>query len=696
MQAYEVPFWKFMPFFRLLIPFIIGIIGGWYGQLPWQISAGIAALSLLAVLGMNRLGLRRRYQWAWLQGIFANLAMAAMGAWLVWFHNIENHPYWFGHNYKPGTPVQLVLQEPLSPKAKTWKAVARVKALLINGQWMEQTGKVIVYFSKDDLVDSLGFASVLLTAKPVQSIKNAGNPGGFDYKRYCLFKGITHQVFLKQEDYEVLRKSDHFSVYRHLYALRDYLLRGLQRYIAGVQERSIAEALLIGYREHLERDLVQMYSNTGVVHIIAISGLHLGLIYGTLLMFFRPLRRFKTMVKLTPWIILAILWTFALLTGASASVVRAALMFSFMVVGEMLGRKTNIYNTLCAAAFCMLCFNPFLLWDVGFQLSFAAVLGILIFMQPIARWMTFQNKILRYGWQLCAVTLSAQILTLPLCMYHFHQIPNLFLLSNIVAVPLGSIILFGEMLLAACMGIPALATLLGKGVHELIALLNQYIAYVDAFRFSVTDGINISALQALVLYVVILFAGIWLLQKKPAYLKPLLFSLIGFFMLQSFKVMQHMQQLQLVIYNVPGHSAMDLMVGKEYVFVGDTVLTEEGFLQNFHLKPTRIRYGVHKADTLKEVITGKGFTCFGKLNIVHYSGQKLPQVAQPRIETDLLVISKGAYLPLQKLLLFFQPRLVVIDSSNPAYQIKQWQEEADRLKIKVFATAYQGAFVQKL
>jgi competence protein ComEC len=165
-----------------------------------------------------------------------------------------------------------------------------------------------------------------------------------------------------------------------LFNTKTYILKTLRTYIKGEQETSVAEALLIGYRDDLDRDLVQAYSNTGVVHVIAISGLHLGLIYWLLLFLLKPLDKTKQLKWLKPVIAISLLWIFSLLTGAGASVIRAAIMFTAIGFGGLLGKKGNIYNSMAASAFVMLCYNPFLLWDVGFQLSYAAVLSIVLFL----------------------------------------------------------------------------------------------------------------------------------------------------------------------------------------------------------------------------------------------------------------------------------------------------------------------------
>src|SRR6185295_2846749 len=256
---------------------------------------------------------------------------------------------------------------------------------------------------------------------------NSGNPAALNYERYCLFQGITDQIFLDKSDYFMLpgRNTNFFQ--QCLFSARNAALHTMQQNIHSPKELGIAEALLIGYRNDLDRDLVQAYSNTGVVHIIAISGLHIAIIYAALLMFFALFKPSKAKKWIQPFMILGVIWLFTLIAGAAPSVLRAAVMFTFILAGKFLGKSGNIHNTLAASAFVLLFVNPFYLWDIGFQLSYTAVFSIVIFFSSVNGLLYFRNRFLRWLWQLGAVSLSAQIFTLPLVVYHFHQLPLLFL-----------------------------------------------------------------------------------------------------------------------------------------------------------------------------------------------------------------------------------------------------------------------------
>lgn len=600
-----------------------------------------------------------------------------------------------GHLYKPGDVVQLRLLEPLSEKQKTYKALAEISTIESNQKTIKVNGNIILYFQKDSAMPALHYGNIIALNKPLQEIKNAGNPGGFDYKRYALFNGITHQLFLKKTDYVVLNATKTSFFWSLIYRTKAYILSVLRKHIKGEQEISVAEALLIGYRDDLDRDLVQAYSNTGVVHVIAISGLHLGLIYWLLLLLFQPLNKYKQLKWLKPLLVLSFLWIFSLLTGAGASVLRAAIMFTFISGADLLNKKGNIYNSMAASAFVLLCYNPFYLWDVGFQLSYAAVLSIVLFMKPIYHWLSFNNKLLDKAWQLNAVTLSAQILTLPLCMYHFHQAPNLFLITNFVAVPLSSLILFGEILLIAVSFIQPIAAFTGTLFSYLLKWMNGFITWADHFTFAVTEGIQHHPLQTILLYAFIAATGIWLLQKNTKALKWSVGFLAAFFLLQSFSLYQTTRQKKLIVYNLSQHTAIDFMLGSQYLFKGDTVLLQDGFLRNFHLKPSRILYHSYHSPLMPGSVQNNSYRINGK-KIIHINQSYVFDSLQNRIKADVLIISKNPRLYISDLLKTVDCKLIVFDSSNPQWKINLWKKDCERLQLNYFCTSEQGAFVMNL
>jgi competence protein ComEC len=692
MQATTVAIWKRAPFIRLIVPLMAGILLHLHLQFPllYLIILFICALLLLGftLLKQNFSGLK--FSLFNSAAIFASIFL--LGALLVWRQDIRNKSAWVGNHYKDSSFVLVTLSEPLAEKTKSYKAEATVTAVQKNNEWQNVTGKIIVYFKKDSSVTRLTYGSQIIFKTNLQLIKNAGNPGGFDFKRYSLFNGITHQVYLKENDFEVLKEKNENRFTKFLFAAKERILTILRTNIKGDKEQGLAEALLIGYKNDLDKTLVQSYSNTGVVHVIAISGLHLGLIYWLLLQLLKPLQKIKRWRWLRPVLIIACLWLFSLLAGAQPSVLRSAVMFTCIVLGETYSKRTSIYNTLALSAFILLCINPFWLWDVGFQLSYVAVLSIVIFMKPVYNLFYIKNKILNAVWKLNAVTLAAQILTIPFVIYHFHQFPNYFLLTNFIAVPLSSLILLAEIFLCVISFIPPLALLTGKILTWLIYIMNSYVEKVEALPFSLYDGLQVTIVQTVCIIAAIAGISIWLLDKNKRGLQIGLAALMIFTALRSYSFWQINHRQKIIVYNVPQHRAIDFIEGRKYFFLGDSSLVADDFLRNFHLKPSRILNRIEPADKLAGLAVNDNFIQYGSKNILLINDNTKFESLSQKLPVDAVIVSQNPKLYIAKLANTFDIKTIVFDGSVPAWKMKYWIKDCDSLHIPYHSVAEKGAF----
>lgn len=696
MALYGYQFWKKIPFLKILIPLIAGIIIQWNFQLPAISGWWIMAIAVLFLCSFFFMPLLNRFRYSAFSGIIVSVIFFSVGMLLAWKNDITNNSKWFGHYYNESQVLIATLDEPLVEKTKSFKANATVTNLLEGKKSVSITGKIIIYFKKDSLPHNLRYGSQILLKKPLQEIKNSGNPGGFDYKRYSLFQGITHQVYLKPGDFEILQDQNQKWLKKLIYSSREKVLAILRKNIQGEKELGLAEALLIGYKNDLDQSLVQSYTNTGVVHIIAISGLHLGLIYWLLVQLLKPLRRNKKTKWLAPVLIITGLWAFSLLAGAQPSVLRSALMFSCIVLGESFSRKSSVYNTMAVSAFILLCYNPYWLWDVGFQLSYAAVLSIIIFMRPIYNWFYIKNKILDFIWKLNAVTMAAQVLTIPLGIYHFHQFPSSFILTNFLAVPLSSMILIGEILLCTVSFIPSIALFTGKIISWLIWLMNTYVERIEMIPFSLWDGLQISLTQ--VNFLLVFAAGIsyWLMEKSKGGLKIGMTGLFLFFAERSISFIKAEKQQKIIVYNVPQKRAIDFIDGRNYRFVGDSDLLMDGFTRNFHLKPSRILYRIKKTESLSDLLLTENYVSFKgkKVLLLEEAVSFLPDADKPVV--DLLILSGNPKLYMKKLAGSLEIKQVVFDASVPAWKTNHWKKDCDSLHIPWHDVTTKGAFVMKV
>lgn len=696
MPVATVYFWKKAPFVRLLIALMAGIVLQWH----WQVNpAGwwmIITTGILLSSSFFFLPFFKRYKLSVLNGMAVFSVFLALGALLTWYEDIRHHNQWLGKRYNTGDAIIVRLDEPLVEKTKSLKANASVAYLFHNDSLRLAKGKIIIYFKKDSALWQLNYGSQIIFKKPLQEIKNSGNPGGFDYKRYSLFQGITHQVYLQEGEFEILGSKKEKWLPSFIFRARDWVINILRTNIKGNKELGLAEALLIGYKDDLDQSLVQSYTNTGVVHVIAISGLHLGLIYWLLVQLLHPLQKRKKIRWLRPLLIITGLWLFSLLAGAQPSVLRSALMFTCIVLGEGYTKRTSIFNTLSLSAFILLCINPYWLWDVGFQLSYAAVLSIIIFMRPIYNWFYFKNKAIDFLWKLNSVTLAAQILTVPISIYHFHQFPNYFLLTNFVAVPLSSLILIGEIVLCMISFIPAVALFVGRILHWLIWAMNSYIERVEGILFSLWDGLQISILQAILLITAVAAISYWLMEQSGKALKWGLISTLSFLALRSWSFITADQQQKIIVYNVPQKQAIDFISGREYLFYGDSSLLADDFARNFHLKPSRILYRIKPAGNISAFIKNEQLFQYQSKKILLLDNSITYEPVEEKQPVDLLVISKNPKLYINRLLNSFVIRQIVIDGSNSSWKANLWKKDCDSLGIPCHNVTTEGAFVMNL
>jgi competence protein ComEC len=390
------------------------------------------------------------------------------------------------------------------------------------------------------------------------------------------------------------------------------------------------------------------------------------------------------------------LWLFSLLAGAQPSVLRSAVMFTCIVLSDSLERRSSNFNGLALSALLLLCINPFWLWDVGFQLSYAAVLSIVIFMQPVYHWFYIKNKVVDFIWKLNAVTIAAQILTIPIGVYHFHQFPTTFLLTNFLAVPLSSLILLAEILLCIISFIPTIAIMTGKIISFLILIMNRYIERIELLPFSLWDSLQISISQAILLFIVAAGSGFWLMEKNKNGLKIALAALFAFVVLRAFSFTKADNRQQVIVYNVPQRQAIDIIDKRKFLFIGDSDLLADDFIRNFHIKPSRILHRIEAVDIVKDYRQPEDILAYYDKKILLLNETRSFYKPKSKIPIDILIVSKNPKLYFKELSKTFSVKQVVFDSSCPAWKVNYWKKDCDSLHIPYHNVVEKGAFVMNL
>jgi competence protein ComEC len=399
--------------------------------------------------------------------------------------------------------VLVEIEEPLQQHKKSTSILAKIIQWQESDTVLEKNGRIRIYFPLTINDSILTPNNWLLLNKTPQRIAAHTNTN-FNYQQYAFAQGIYYQAYMKEKDFQLVKKQLPSMINSYLLRAKNFIIQLLDKYIKGEQEAAIAKALLIGYKKNMDRHLLDAYSKTGIIHIIAISGMHLGMIYLLLLKLLYPFRNKLHYALIEFTIVIIIIWLFTLLTGAAPSIVRAAIIFTCMSLGKLLKRKNNSLNALALAAICILIYNPLLMEDIGFQLSFAAVISIICFYIPIKNLVFVQNKILLLCWESVAITLAAQILTFPLLLYHFHQFPTIFLFTNFIAIPISGVVLYLELVLLITSSIPVLAMYIGKLIYLALSWLNNWVEAMAQLPFASITNISFTIPQTVALYIFII------------------------------------------------------------------------------------------------------------------------------------------------------------------------------------------------
>lgn len=683
--------WKRAPFLRIVIPLLAGIILQLYIPVYPVLYILLICCCMAGVLAFRFLPLQWRFAAAWLPGILLFMLICCCGGLLL--HNADlRHCKGFYDRYTTDTPFYLLrINEPPQEKPRSFKTTAQVIAISRKGEWMPVKGCLLLYLGKDSLSPALHYGDELIAWKRPEFIKSNGNPGTFDYRQYMITQQVYQQLYLRPGDFYRLPHNRGHPVRKLLLRAKDYCLHNLKKYIGNGPEAGMAEALLIGYRLDLDRDVVQSYSNTGIVHVIAISGMHLALLYGTLLWLLQwlPAHRWMHITKVI--IILLVLWGFALLTGASASVLRSAVMFTGITIGRfVLHRHSSIYNTLAASTTVLLCINPYLAVDAGFQLSYLAVLSILLFYQPIYRLFEWKRRWADWLWQMVAVSLAAQLITTPVSLFYFHQFPNYFLPANLIAVPLSTVIIYGEVLLLflAPFGLPAVW--LGRVLKYTILGMNSCIRWIGELPGALIRDIHCSLAQTVLLYLLIAALALWLLVRFRPGLWVGLLCIWGFLIARVSWMVACRSQCSIIIYNVPAYTAIDCIKGNQVQFAGNDSVWQLPIAQQ--LLNTRANLRAHAGKPASFQQYGRFLSFEGKRILIIDSA--LPDRAPPeKFQINYILLTRNPPVDIRQLGDFYTFDTLIFAASNSSRRIEQWKSDCYVLTLRFFSVPDQGAYV---
>jgi competence protein ComEC len=676
------------PFVRILFPFLAGIILAIYAHVDSPVWLLLTLLCFGAFLAETfLLKISTVYKWRYVSGILVVLSFFFLGTYLV---NHNSQEYFIDHfSKKQATSYYVEIAEAPLEKKSGYKIIAQVKQIKTNGQWENAKGKLLCYMKKNEVYFPQQGDCFIFSA-PVSEIEGAKNPGQFNYKQYLYYHNIYQQTFIKPNQLRFVKREGNW-LKNFAFDLRKKLIRSFKNCGLRGNELAVASALLFGVTDNLDPALMRSYAGTGALHVLSVSGLHVAILFGFLQVILSFLKTRKNGNTILGIIILISIWFYALLTGLTPSVLRSSTMFTFIVVGQILSRQSSVYNSLAASAFVLLCYDPFLIMEVGFQLSYLAVTGIIVLYPVINKQLTINNRYLKPVWDITAVSIAAQIATLPLGLLYFHQFPNYFVFSNLLVIPLSGLILYTGIVASVFYAIPFTQFILVYLLEFLLWLLNSIVGFIEKLPYALLEGISTTILETCLLYLLILTWLIWYKTSNPRYIKWMLGFAVTICSLQISELFKQQQQEQFIVYNAPGNTAIDLIQGNTHTFVADS---------NFYHDPDKLLFNVkHNWDDLNlqnptVIYTAKNkrVFCIGNKSILLVDSS-YNYKTWPDYKTDIVLLSKNARINLEKTKLGTSNTIFIADGSNKFYKMEKWKLQAQTKGLKFYSTMQHGAFI---
>ena len=664
------------PLTKITIWFLFGILFCYYCKPSLDIAISVFTVAIIVFTILYFL-IKRNKRFTTFFGINIYFISFVIGILTLLLHTNSLQKSNYIHCKKAFETPQIITFT-LREKLKSNAYNDRFIAIINNIDGGNYSGKIIVNIQKDSL-KNLIIGNVIKGKTVLQQNSSTKNPNQFDYGKYLANKQIYTQVYTNKTEITI-NKNLKKDIWYYSGRLHSRIVRNLEKANFNNEEMNVALALILGQQQDISSDIIQDYQYSGATHILSVSGLHVGFIMLFINFILKPIpnTRKGSLIKLIS--ILLSLGAFAIISGLSPSVLRSVVMFSFLAIGNHLRRSGSIYHTLLVSMLLILLCEPYFLFDVGFQLSYLALFFI-VWLQPLLKqiW-TPKHKIQTTIWNALTVSFAAQIGTLPLCLYYFHQFPGLFFVTNIIIIPILSFIMIAGiivMILAIFMSPPAIII---EIFEKSIYLLNKTIHIVASFEWFVIRDISFNFYYLLTFYLFIISAIVW--SKKPNY-NQFVFLLITIVLLQlSFiytkKEIENTNEL--IVYNTKKNTLLSERTGKKITLFTNDTLSRNSILNAYLVG----NFGkLSSTNKIKNVLYFNG----KKISIIDSSG-----IYETRIQPDILILTQSPKINLDRILEDLHPKIIIADASNSYSIQKTWKYTCLKKNIPFHATSEKGYY----
>jgi competence protein ComEC len=670
--------WAPYPFIRFFVAYVLGVLCYIFLQPSTQylpfILGGMFVVYLVVKLIVKD---AQFYKINIFLGVFGLIFLFLSG---IFVANIKNEILSDNHFSKYDTNKYLGKINAVSNiKNNDLQTEISIIAVWNNNQWHSTKGKCLVKFKNIVAKQKLPYGTEFIFSKKPQEVENAGNPYEFDYKAYLSYNNVYHRINLTEEDFQISALKPENIVYEYSLKSSFFLDSILQTHIHSAKELGIARALFLGIKDGLDNELRQAYSSAGAMHVLAVSGMHVAILFQLLSLFLQRISFFKKNNLLTGLILLVFVWFYAFITGGSASVLRAVVMFSFTILAKIFDKRTNIYNTLAMSALALTLYDPYLIMSVGFQLSYLAVIGIVYIYPKINALFEFKHWLKKWIWDIICISVAAQIATFPISVVYFHQFPTYFILSNLFVIPVAMMVMYSGIALFFTSFIPPVSIFIGYITEKAIWIMNYGILFTEKLPFPLIEGLFITVLECVFIYLII-WTFISAFQKKEfKYLYLSTFFTVCFALSSSSRIIQNSKKEVLVFYNHYSGFFGQYINGSESVILANENLSANENSIDYISKPVNLRYGMFKPPIIETESEKNEEIRFAekRILIINNALNDMPE----QIQSDYLYWNDRNTKSFEKILKTMKCKWIIV---SPKVSIKQHQKLYDLANINQY------------
>jgi len=683
-------------FARILFPFMIGICLLYFFQNEYAVlifltlSATIFSSVLIINIRYKRLN---AYKFKGFTGVLLFVFFFCFGGLLCLLKSEKLSTDYFAK--KKYTYLKIWVND----EPEETNGFLRFKARVVSGyehsKQIKSSGQLMVTLKVDSLNPiRLEYGDELIVSANYDEVEPPYNPGEFNFKYWLASQNIYQQIFIDQTQVVKTNHNNGIAVIKFALDLREKQIAKYRRLIKNDEAFAVASTLILGYRADLSKETLAAYSKTGTIHALSVSGSHVAIIFFLLdiLLFWLNKKWYLKIVKFIS--ICSFIWIYSLITGLSPSVVRAAIMITIFITAKTFAKNKNGYNTLAFAAFCQLIYNPFSIWDVGFQLSYISVFG-LIYLQPkIYKWVYIKNKWLNKIWELIALSLAAQLVTFPLCIYYFHQFPVYFLIGNLfISIPLILIMILGIGVL-----IP-LVNNLSPVFEWIIVSTNSVLKWIADLPYSTLSSVWISFPELILLSLAL---GLFVYASAMYNKRILTISLMVYVIYSSIVLYDNWQaahQKKIIFYSLRKNYAVAFIDGTHAILITNLAKADKNF--QFSIQPALDRSQIGKVNFVSLNQDTQTLNFVKKSNQIIFNGYNI-LIADGKLNYRKLIsngkfsslwLTESTKFRLEHIVGKTNYKTMLIDGTNKDYRIDTFKNFAKNKRIEYYVLKKNPAYL---